>query len=602
MKMFHINDKGEIKKCQADLGRCRFFKGNDDSRHFPSVETAEQYMEKKLEKEAGDDRLTKGTVDTPAPETESAPETTQDTPETTPEDTSETTENDSGLLVDENDDGGTEVQYSFMKRFRHQEREFNETFKGVPNRFANANIGYDDIEKQREALEEAYGDVMDEYSEKGRLATYISSKNADKALNSMLVRASAPADFTATDSEDYCVEAMERLGITDIKDATDLSLAGVFKDATVAWAGEYNGSLIVVPNSNVSPSTCGTYRLRGIARPEWMGEHRSFKIVNSRKIAGADRILSMTGNNVLSAHTGSFAPEELEGYNHDVDNVTPRSLKDARDNDREPYLSHASIRDENLKERVIKRHSQDMQKKYMAVKTAYALRESQETMDNFKAQQKFINESSGSIATVWMNKKHPDEEHQKMMKNSTLRKDFADIEYDNAVDPKHADDFERSFHAVKDKLPKIPAKMQPTLKVRFLGKHKATGLFSPAHNTLAIDVRDSGSFIHEYGHALDTVVKSNHSLNKEFSGIAREYRKNLKTPPGMDSKAEYYGMNTEVHSRAFEVYAHERLGIKNSRLLNEGKFNNFDYAPITSNPELKKKAFDFFDKAFADLK
>ena len=595
MKMFHINDKGEIKKCQAELGRCKFFKGNDDSRHFPSVETAEQYMEKTLEKEAGDDRLTKGTVDTSSPETENAPESTEDTTEATPEDTG-------GLLVDEDDDGGTEVQYSFMKRFQHQEREFNETFKGVPNRFANAKIGYDDIEKKREELESAYGDVMDEYSEKGRLAAYISSQNADKALNTMLIRTSSPADFTATDSEDHCVGAMERLGITNIKDASDLTLAGVFKDATVAWAGEYNGSLIVVPNDNVSPSTCGTYRLRGIARPEWMGEHRSFKIVNSRKIAGADRILTLTGNNVLSAHTGSFAPEELEGYNDDIDEVTPSSLKYARANGTEPHTTHGYIKDPDRKARAIKQQSQRLEKKYMAVKTAYALRESQETMDNFKAQQKFINESSGSIATVWMNKKHPDEEHQKMMKNSTLRKDFADIEYDNAVDPKHATDFERSYHAVKDKLPKIPTKMQPTLKVRFLGKHKATGLFSPAHNTLAIDVRDSGSFIHEYGHALDTVVKNNQSLNKEFSDIAREYRKNLKTPPGMGSKTDYYGMNTEVHSRAFEVYAHERLGIKNSRLLNENKFNNFDYAPITSNPELKKKAFDFFDKAFADLK
>ena len=150
-----------------------------------------------------------------------------------------------------------------------------------------------------------------------------------------------------------------------------------------------------------------------------------------------------------------------------------------------------------------------------------------------------------------------------------------------------------------DKLPPMAEDRKPELRLRKLGKHRATGVFFPHKNTIAVDIRDSSSFIHEYGHYIDLTVKNNQSLNNEFTSVTKEYSSALKMPDVMgEGKREYYTTPTEVHSRAFEMYAHERLGI-NNRLLNPDKFNEFDYKPFKDNPELKEKTFAFFDKVFS---
>lgn len=91
-KMFHINDKDEARTCRAKTpANCKFYKGEDDTRHYETVADAQSFIEEKLKKENG------------------------------------------GSLE-------KKVRYSFVKEFKKQEDKFNKDFNGVPNRFFNADL------------------------------------------------------------------------------------------------------------------------------------------------------------------------------------------------------------------------------------------------------------------------------------------------------------------------------------------------------------------------------------------------------------------------------------------------------------------------------
>lgn len=92
--MFHVNDKGDAKPCRAKQpSNCRFYKGEDNTRHYETVAEATTASEKSLEEEYGSTKSKK-----------------------------------------------KEVRYSFVKEFKKQEQQFNEDFEGIPNRFFNADL------------------------------------------------------------------------------------------------------------------------------------------------------------------------------------------------------------------------------------------------------------------------------------------------------------------------------------------------------------------------------------------------------------------------------------------------------------------------------
>lgn len=223
------------------------------------------------------------------------------------------------------------------------------------------------------------------------------------------------------------------------------------------------------------------------------------------------------------------------------------------------------------------------------------LKEEQQKGSNYLSTRRYLKESQTKIATAFEDKKHPDEEHLKMAKESPLRESFAYIEVDNDVDRAQWEDFEKSVQETLPRLPKIPGDRKPTLRVRYLGKHRASGLYNLGYNTIAIDVRDSSSFIHEYGHYFDMAVSSNASLRDEFHEIATSYQQRLQVPEDATATfgRSYYSTPTEIFARGFEMYAHERLGIRN-RLVDPGRFKNFDYDAF--DEDNKKKIFDLFDR------
>lgn len=310
-----------------------------------------------------------------------------------------------------------------------------------------------------------------------------------------------------------------------------------------------------------------------------MGVEGSMHFISTdiRSVVGFYRIKRKTGVNLLKSSAHSTKKEDLSG---------------------ETDIDRAISLNKNLKRLKRNNHTANTVIAYKKLK------EAQEEGNSFIAQRKYIREASGKIATVWTDKKDQKDTHVDAAKDSKLRKTFSKIEIDNDVDLKEYKSFEKDFEEVKDKLPKIPNGLNPELRIRKLGKHNTKdfsviGLYNPARNSLAIDVRNSSATIHEYGHFVDIALKDNVSLNAEFRELNKEYTKKL--PERVrESKgfSEYLSTPTEVYARAFELYAHEKLGI-NNRLLNPEKYKKGDdFAPFREDKSLKEKYFTLLDKVF----
>lgn len=217
--------------------------------------------------------------------------------------------------------------------------------------------------------------------------------------------------------------------------------------------------------------------------------------------------------------------------------------------------------------------------------------------ERIRDQQKYVSETKTSLASAWEDKKYPDQTHRELAENSILlQAGFRKVEVDNDVDPKEFHDFEQAVLEAQKKLPKIPAGTTPAIRVRKLGKHRALGLYVPHVNTICVDVHDSGSFVHEYGHMLD-FQSTESSMGDDFAEVIGGYRQALVMDGSASRSAKYYQVPTEIWARAFELWGRERLGIDNRTVKpKEAYESRFDYRPFQENPGLKAKAFRVFDR------
>lgn len=153
---------------------------------------------------------------------------------------------------------------------------------------------------------------------------------------------------------------------------------------------------------------------------------------------------------------------------------------------------------------------------------------------NFVLNQKYARQSSATIATIHSDKKYQDSELNKSTIFNQLG--FRKVEVDTQKYEGKEFDYnlfrkvEEDFEEICNKLPHASA--QPELKLRKLGKHKAIGLYAPFLNILAVDVRNTESFIHEYGHYLDykhgNKASESYSLEDNFEHIITAYSNNFK--------------------------------------------------------------------------
>ena len=261
---------------------------------------------------------------------------------------------------------------------------------------------------------------------------------------------------------------------------------------------------------------------------------------------------------------------------------------------------------------------------------------------NFVLNQKYSRQSSATIATVQSDKKYQDSELNKstIFNQLGFRKVEVDTqkyegkEFDYSLFRKVEEDFE----AICNKLPHASA--QPELKFRKLGKHKATGLYAPFLNILAVDVRNTESFIHEYGHYLDykhgNKASESYSLEDNFEHIITAYSNNFKiiskkkeddlltrlmkaskeSIPSVVSLEEkrlsselelvkqtekmfdYFTTPTEIFARGFELWVFETITSNSSLLKNKEDYSNrIEY---TSFNGIKESLFAFFATIFPE--
>lgn len=443
----------------------------------------------------------------------------------------------------------TVKKYSFVKDFKQRELKFEEDFEGVPTRFFNADLRKNNIKFSADVNLDNVDDVDLKHS-----------VNADprRLVSGMFQAVSAPADAGVSDSEIVAVGERLGLNLKKIENERYLRALGVEE----AWVSQYsyvnalgktvNTGYVVSPDKKVG-QVLARYRMRFIPEDDLP---RNFRVIDVRSLMGAARIQRKTGENLL------------EPFHSSANNSWVSSLDDNG--------------------------------RHQVMKTLLELEEAQLEGKSFKSQQKYIREnSSKSSARVWEDKKYPKDTHIEAASKSPLKRFFKKIEIDNDVDLDEFKRFEKDYVEVVDKLPKIPRGKEPELRIRKLGRHKATGIYFPHKNVVGIDIRTSGSTVHELAHQYDLTVKDNASLRRDFRGIISDYTKSLKIPPGEPaSRAEYLGTPTEILARGFTVYAHEKLGINNS-LLDERRLEDYDHAPF-KDPVLKEKVFQFFNNLYEE--
>lgn len=501
-------------------------------------------------------------------------------------------------------DDEQEIKYSFLADFEAIEEQFNADFDGVPTRFFNADLrgrpvdsvmSYykcDDLEELRDTA----GELRD-----GRyLAKYVDHR----LISGRLCHAvSAPADNKLDDEQ--AEELLQDLpGATNVKRVDDPQLMYSYaKNANRGWLvtlsdtnedGEDVERLMLVSDAgNNKMSATTLHSARDGIRADQQITHTDL-----RSVVGAKRIENLTGDNILAAQ--AMAPAtgirfvNKGDYPNDGEEQMEVFATDPRTG-----KQYTRLKNEVTGRRMQLHLDHEAQAKSAAIDALIAVEDKQLAGRNFKAQQKYVKDQRGSIATAFDDKKNPDQTRQDMMENSKVVAanggSFSKIEYDNDVDPAEAADFENAIKEVSDKLPPVPSGRQPDLRVRYLGKHRAKGIYSPSHNTVAVDVRTSEAYVHEMAHFYDLTAKGNASLTDEFRSISNSYSSALQESD--PKRRGYLNTPTEQFARGFEMYAHERLGV-NNRLVNPENFQGNDYAPYAKNPELKEKLFNFFDKTF----
>lgn len=237
-------------------------------------------------------------------------------------------------------------------------------------------------------------------------------------------------------------------------------------------------------------------------------------------------------------------------------------------------------------------------------------------------------DSGKTIATVRSDKKYQDTNLNRNTSFNDLG--FRKVEVDTAKYEGLEFDYDL-FYKVENDWKElcniIPHTIEPELKFRKLGKHKAFGLYVPSLDIVAVDVRHTSSFIHEYGHHLDytfnPVLKKDKifvqdeplSRQTEFQNILNSYVKKyqsvLNEVPEMfenkdlydrlnailnsngmreiyRKKQEYYIAPTEIFARAFEIYV--------SR-----KYHYMDNSLFKPTTELKDFEYQIFKTLLSDV-
>ena len=204
------------------------------------------------------------------------------------------------------------------------------------------------------------------------------------------------------------------------------------------------------------------------------------------------------------------------------------------------------------------------------------------------------------VANAFMTKKNIPPKHQDYMKESSFLNVYRYIEVDEDCDLDKMRELEKEFLALGDILGKHP--YDASIRFRKLGRHHASGLYSPAYQCVCIDVRSPSSYVHEFLHMYDHfhgMLSEGYDFKEvrlQYESCLQEYLSDCEDP---DLKArlngnskynlDYYFVPTEVFARCGELYFTRFRGVDNSLLKFE---RGFDYPENEKLLELIKKYYD----------
>lgn len=187
------------------------------------------------------------------------------------------------------------------------------------------------------------------------------------------------------------------------------------------------------------------------------------------------------------------------------------------------------------------------------------LEEQMQVEQDYQMQRSYIRKGQAEhSATVFEQKKNIPQTHLDAAEQSFFRSsgDFGHVEVDERTGLDELHHVEKEWGQLRKMLPRTGR--TPDLRFRLTGRHKATGVYHPHVDNIAVDPRHPDSFLHEFVHHVDHTAAGgrNVSSGDDFRPLLRQVQRAVATieDPQVRSKLTYYQTPTEVLSRTAEVY------------------------------------------------
>lgn len=181
-----------------------------------------------------------------------------------------------------------------------------------------------------------------------------------------------------------------------------------------------------------------------------------------------------------------------------------------------------------------------------------------------------------SVATAYLTKKNIPEDVRVHMESTKLLKLFNYVEFDEGVDFDEIKTFEKDVLFFKNDI--LFKHSVSSLRIRRLGKHSSqykttSGLYYPSLDNISIDLKGLSSFVHEWGHAVDSHLGNPSAKDETFiEEIHLQVVKYLHRNKNLDTRQiQYYSMPGEVFARAFEWYINDKYKPEDNTALKTDK-------------------------------
>lgn len=222
---------------------------------------------------------------------------------------------------------------------------------------------------------------------------------------------------------------------------------------------------------------------------------------------------------------------------------------------------------------------------------------------------------SGNYATTYMTKKNIPKKILSFMDNNNFLNMFGFIEADADCDLEKIKTLANEFKHLSTLL-YLPKVKNHSLRFRKLGKLKASGVYYPGYNTLAVDLDGVSSFIHEMFHMID-FTNNILSFDMKFKPLLDKYRELLDLAVnelGEDHETyiswykgkgkysrQYYISNEEAFARMGELYVTDILKVNSSFTQLDYTKSNIEEIVYPKNQELLDMIKIYYDNVFENL-